>query len=355
MNKKEKYLPLVSIITVNFNGKDYLQELYQSLSNQTYRPVEFICVDNASSDDSIKFIRENYPDVKIIQNPDNYMFARGNNIGIEATQGEIVCLLNNDVKVAPDFIEKIIAAFEANPEMAACQPKVLDMNAPDYFEYAGASGGFIDKYGYPFMRGRIFFTLEKDRGQYDDAIEIFWSTGACFFIRKSVIVELGSLDEDFKMHMEEIDLCWRMHNAQHKIYCVPSAKVWHKGGGTLSSDSPRKIYWNFRNNIFLLAKNLEMLNFIKIFIIRIGLDGIALIRELLQGKFNCAASILKGYGWILLNLGLLIRKRSSVQKLRTVNDKYTFKLIYPGSIVWEYFVKGRHKFTELKKTARIIH
>ncbi|MCK5454247.1 MAG: glycosyltransferase family 2 protein [Calditrichia bacterium] len=354
MNKKEKYLPLVSIITVNYNGKDYLGELYKSLRHQKYHPVELILVDNASSDDSIQFVKENFPEVKIIQNSENYMFARGNNIGIEAARGEIICLLNNDIKVAPDFLEKIIPAFEANPEMAACQPKVLDMSAPDHFEYAGASGGFIDKYGYPFMRGRIFFTLEKDQGQYDDIVEIFWSTGACFLIRKTVIADLGSLDEDFKMHMEEIDLCWRMHLSQYKIYCVPAAKVWHKGGGTLSAESPHKIYWNFRNNIFLLAKNLEMLNLLRIFLIRIGLDGIALLREMFQGKFKCAASILKGYGWIFFNLRLLFRKRSTVQKMRKVRDRKIFELIYPGSIVWEYFVRGRQKFAELKKIQRIL-
>ena len=354
MNKKEKYLPLVSIVTVNYNGKDYLPELYQSLYRQSYNPVELILVDNASTDGSIQFVQKNFPEVKIIQNPDNYMFAKGNNVGIEAAQGEIICLLNNDIKVAPDFLEKIVPAFESNPDMAACQPKVLDMNIPNYFEYAGAAGGFIDKYGYPFMRGRIFFTLEEDVGQYDDMIEIFWSTGACFFIRKSVIEELGPLDEDFKMHMEEIDLCWRMLLSRLKIYCIPSAKVWHKGGGTLSADSPHKIYWNFRNNIFLLAKNLEMLNLIRIFIIRIGLDGIALLREMFRGKFHSAVSILKGYGWIVFNLGLLQRKRAAVQKNRKVNDEEIFQLIYPGSIVWEYFVRGRHKFSELKKRPRIL-
>lgn len=355
MNKNEKYRPLVSIVTVNYNGKDYLRELYQSLHHQGYDLVEYILVDNNSSDDSIQFVRENFPEVQIIQNPDNYMFAKGNNIGIEAAQGEIICLLNNDVKVAPDFLEKIIPVFEEYPEMAACQPKVLDMNKPDFFEYAGAAGGFIDKYGYPFMRGRIFFTLEKDLGQYDDIIEIFWSTGACFFIRKSVIDELGSLDEDFKMHMEEIDLCWRMHLSRHKIYCIPAAKVWHKGGGTLSAESPQKIYWNFRNNIFLLAKNLQMLNLLRILIIRIGLDGIAFLREMFQGKFRGAVSIIKGYGWILLNSSLLFRKRSLVQKKRKVNDKEIFGLIYPGSIVWEYFIRGRHRFSELKKRPRILH
>jgi GT2 family glycosyltransferase len=229
----------------------------------------------------------------------------------------------------------------------------LDMNKPDHFEYAGAAGGFIDKYGYPFMRGRIFFSLEKDEGQYDDIQEIFWSTGACFFMRKSVLKELGQLDEDFKMHMEEIDLCWRMHLRNYKIYCIPAAKVWHKGGGTLSTENPRKIYWNFRNNIFLLAKNLAMLNLARIFIIRIFLDGLAFCREMFQGKLKSALAILKGYGWIIVNGRLILQKRSSVQKMRTVPDPEIFKLIYPGSIVWEYFIRGRSKFNTLKKIKNI--
>ncbi|UCF64352.1 MAG: glycosyltransferase [bacterium] len=345
---------LVSIITVNYNGKAFLKDLYESLKVQTYQPVELILVDNASSDDSVDFIRKHYPQVKIIENPDNYMFARGNNVGIAAAKGEILCLLNNDIIVASDFLEKIIQEFENNPVMAACQPKVLDMNKPDHFEYAGAGGGFIDKYGYPFMRGRIFFSLEKDEGQYDENLEIFWSTGACFFMRKSVLEELGPLDEDFKMHMEEIDLCWRMHLRNFKIYCIPSAKIWHKGGGTLSTENPRKIYWNFRNNIFLLAKNLAMLNLTRIILIRICLDGLAFLREIFQGKFKNALAILKGYGWIILHVRLILQKRSDIQKIRTVQDQEVFKLIYPGSIVWEYFIRGRHKFATLKNIKNLI-
>jgi len=351
MNKTSA--PLVSIITVNYNGKAYLKDLYDSLNTQTYQPVELILVDNASSDESVAFVRKHFKAVKIIENPENYMFARGNNVGIAAAQGDIICLLNNDVKVAPDFLEIIVSEFLKNPEMAACQPKVLDLNRPDYFEYAGAAGGFIDKYGYPFMRGRIFFSLEKDQGQYDQSVEIFWSTGACFFMKKSILSEIGSLDEDFKMHMEEIDLCWRMHLRNYKIFCISAARVWHKGGGTLSSENPRKIYWNFRNNIFLLAKNLEMLNLARIFAIRFFLDGLAFFREMIQGKIDSALAILKGYVWLFLHIPRIFRKRSSVQKLRTVPDKKIFKLIYPGSVVWEYFIRGRRQYNALKKVKEL--
>jgi GT2 family glycosyltransferase len=282
------------------------------------------------------------------------MFARGNNEGIKRARGEIICLLNNDVKVSPDFLEIIVREFSANPNMSACQPKVLDLNHPDQFEYAGASGGYIDKYGYPFMRGRLFFTVEEDKGQYNNTQEIFWSTGACFFVRRSVLDKIGILDEDFRMHMEEIDLCWRMHLTGLKIYCVPEAKVWHKGGGTLSTDNPRKIYWNFRNNIFLLVKNLEMFNLFRIMLFRLVLDGIAITRELLKGELKSALAILQGYGWIVMNISLIRRKRRETQSLRQIRDSEVFQLIYPGSIVWEYFILKRQRFSELKNVTKMV-
>jgi GT2 family glycosyltransferase len=346
--------PLVSIITVNYNGIDYLDDLYQSLTKVTYPNCELILVDNASADGSVQFVKDNYPEVRIIENPDNYLFARGNNVGIRAAKGEIICLLNNDVKVSPDFLEIIVQEFEENQEMAACQPKVLDLNRPDCFEYAGACGGYLDKFGYPFMRGRLFFTLEDDRGQYDTVQEIFWCTGACFFIRRSVLDSVGFLDEEFGMHMEEIDLCWRMHLNRFKIYCVPAARVWHKGGGTLKTDDPRKIYWNFRNNIFLLVKNLAMFNLIRIIVVRLGLDGIAATRELLKSNMAGSLAILKSYLWILLNIFMVGRKRAEIQRQRKATDREVFRLIYPGSIVWEYFVLHRTQFSNLKKIDQFL-
>ncbi len=341
--------PLVSIITVNYNGIKYLKTLYESLQNITYSPVELIFVDNASNDGSVEFVKRNYPEVKIIQNSRNYMFAKGNNEGIKIAAGEIICLLNNDVKVDSQFIEPIINSFQRNPEIAACQPKVLDLNNSDKFEYAGAAGGFIDKYGFPFMRGRIFFTLERDSGQYDSNLEIFWSSGACFFIRKSVLDYIGMLDEDFIMHMEEIDLCWRMRLQNWKIFCIPSSKVWHYGGGTLSTDNPQKIYWNFRNNIFLLVKNLSFINLIRILCIRLLLDEIAFVRELVRGEWKSAWSIIRAYLWVLKHIRLLVYKRSQNQNNRLSTDKDIFRLVYSGSVVWEYFIRGKRKFSELRR------
>ena len=341
--------PLVSIITVNFNGLAYLNLLYESLAKISYSPVELIMVDNASVDNSVEYVRKNYPRVKILQNTENYMFARGNNEGIKIARGEIICLLNNDVVVDPNFLEPVIQAFQKQPEMVACQPKVLDLNQKHKFEYAGAAGGFIDRYGYPFMRGRLFFDLEEDTGQYDTAIEIFWSTGACFFIRKNMLEKIGILDENFTMHMEEIDLCWRIHLIDKKIFCIPESKVWHKGGGTLSVDNPQKAYWNFRNNIFLLAKNLNMVNLIRIIIIRLFMDFSALLFELLKGKIKKSWSIFRAYTWLISHVPLILKSRKKAQGLRIVKDRYIFRLVYPGSITWEYFIRGRKMVSQLKR------
>ncbi len=341
--------PLVSIITVNYNGRDYLELLYNSLAKISYSPVELILVDNASVDESVEFVRKNFPQVKILQNTENYMFARGNNEGIKIAKGKIICLLNNDVVVDSNFLEPIIQAFQSRPEMVACQPKVLDLNNPKKFEYAGAAGGYIDRYGYPFMRGRLFFDLEEDLSQYDTDIEIFWSTGACFFVRKNILERVGILDENFTMHMEEIDLCWRIHFSGKKIYCIPQSKVWHKGGGTLSVDNPQKTYWNFRNNIFLLAKNLSMVNLARIILQRLFMDFSALLFELIKGKIKKSWSILRAYTWLISHIPLLIRSRKKVQRLRNVNDRDIFRLVYPGSITWEYFIRGRKNVLQLKR------
>lgn len=347
--EQNKTKPLVSLITVNYNGIGYLKDLFTSLRKVTYSPLEIIMVDNASADESVEYTRRNFPEVRIVRNDRNYMFARGNNEGIKIAAGEIICLINNDVIVEPGFLEPVVEKFISNPEMAAGQPKVLDMNRPDYFEYAGAAGGFLDKYGYPFLRGRLFFTLEKDEAQYDSEIEIFWASGACFFIRKSVLDEVGLLDEDFILHMEEIDLCWRMHLHGKKIYYVSAARVWHKGGGTMAAENPRKVFWNYRNNIFLLVKNLSFLNLVRMLSARLFLDAAAFAGEMMRGKAKSAFAIIQAYGWVVSHIPLIVRKRRLTQQNRLSGDDFIFKLIYPGSIVWEYFGRGRKEFNQLKK------
>lgn len=340
---------LVSLITVNWNGLEYLKMLFSSLRKVSYQPIEVILVDNASSDESVTFTREHFPEVKIVQNDKNYMYARGNNEGIKVARGEILCLINNDVKVDPGFLEPVVQTFLSDEEVVACQPKILDLQLPEQFEYAGAAGGFIDRYGYPFLRGRLFFTVEEDRGQYDADINLFWASGACLFLRRNALGQIGLLDEDFILHMEEIDLCWRIHLAGKLIRYVSESLVWHKGGGTMSADDPRKVYWNYRNNIFLLVKNLSGVNLIKVVCARFFLDFLAFAGEIARGKLRSAISILKAYIWVLLHVPLLFRKRRLVQRQRIAGDRQVFRFIYPGSIVWEYFVRGRKKFSDLKR------
>jgi len=346
--------PLVSLITVNYNGRNYLEGLFKSLIKVTYSPIEIILVDNASTDDSIEFTRKNFPEVKIVQNPKNYMFAKGNNEGFRYAQGEIICLINNDVVVDPGFIEPVVEAFQKDSQLGACQPKILEMDHPDKFEYAGAAGGFIDRFGYPFLRGRIFKTLEKDHGQYDDDIYLFWASGACLFLRKSILKEAGNLDEDFTLHMEEIDLCWRFHLLNWKIKFISHSRIYHKGGGTLSVNHPRKMYWNFRNNIFLLVKNLSGINLLRILFVRFFLDSIAFFNELVQGKTANAWAIVQAYLWLGSHITLLRSKRKEVQSKRKVGDQQIFKYIYPGSIVWEYFIRNRKRFSDLKRTSGLL-
>ncbi len=346
--------PLVSLITVNYNGLHYLKMLFASLRQLTYSPVEIILVDNASTDGSVEYTRRHFPEVKIVQNPENYMYARGNNEGIRVAQGEILCLINNDVEVDPGFLEPIVEAFQRDPQLAAAQPKILALDNREYFEYAGAAGGFLDRYGYPFLRGRLFFTTEKDEGQYDQPMHIFWASGAALFLRKSVLSQVGYLDEDFTLHMEEIDLCWRIHLHGYHIKCIPDSRIWHKGGGTLSAESPRKLYWNYRNNIFLLFKNSGSVNLVRLLSVRPVLDALALLGEFIKGNPGGALSIIRAYFWNLFHLSLLWRKRREVQKNRKVHESEIYRLIYPGSIVWEYFVRGRKRFRDLTRISFLL-
>lgn len=352
--EQEQTNPLVSVIIVHYNRVEYLKMVLPSLRQVTYSPLEIILVDNASTDESVAFTRQHFPEVKIVQNPRNYMYARGNNEGIRAAKGEILCLLNNDVEVDPGFIEPVVKAFRRDASLGAGQPKILDLNRPEFFEYAGAAGGFLDRYGYPFLRGRLFFTVERDEGQYDDPLNIFWASGAALFLRKSALEETGLLDEDFILHMEEIDLCWRLHLHRYHVRFIPGSRVWHKGGGTLSAENPQKLYWNYRNNIFLLVKNLGLINLVRILFARSLLDVLAAAGELMRGKPGSALAIFQAYGWILSHLPLLRKKRREVQTRRQTDDGDIFKLIYPGSIVWEYFVKGRKKFSELKRSSFLV-
>ncbi|NIV15450.1 MAG: glycosyltransferase [Aliifodinibius sp.] len=339
--------PLVSVVTLNFDGIRFLKDLFDSLRRCTYPNLEVIMVDNCSQDESVNFVKQNYPEVKIVENSENLMYTGGNNEGLKHAKGKYICLVNNDVDVDPGFIDPIVNAFESNARIGAAQPKILAMQERDRLEYAGACGGYIDWFGYPFLRGRLFFTTEKDEGQYDKPAELFWGSGACLFLRKDTLNEVGHFDEDFVLHQEEIDLCWRIRLAGWSIVSIPQSQIWHHVGGTLDKDSPRKTYWNFRNNLFLLFKNLSLGNLLIRLPLRVPLDFLALGIELFKGHFANARAVARAYLWLMTHFTLLRDKRRITQKQRKVPDKGIFKCVYPGSVVFEYFLLGRRKFSDL--------
>ncbi|MEM6686591.1 MAG: glycosyltransferase family 2 protein, partial [Bacteroidota bacterium] len=245
----------IAIVILNWNGKELLAQFIPKVLNYSDDATIYVA-DNASADDSIDYIQTNFPTVKIIQNAQNGGYAKGYNDALPFVEEEIFCLLNSDIEVTENWLAPIRSEFEKHADTAIIQPKILDFKQKTHFEYAGAAGGYIDKYGYPFCRGRIFHTLEEDKGQYNTTEEIFWASGACFFIRKTVFEELGGFDEDFFAHQEEIDLCWRAFNLGYKAKYISESVVYHVGGATLDSTNPQKTYLNFRNSLCMLAKNL---------------------------------------------------------------------------------------------------
>ena len=245
----------IAIVILNWNGQVLLENYLPSVTLYSNGATIYVA-DNASTDQSVSFLQSNYPDIKIIQNSTNGGFAKGYNDALKHVDADIFCLLNSDVEVTENWLEPIAKIFAEVPDASIVQPKILDLLNPEYFEYAGAAGGFLDRLGYPFCRGRIFQTLERDKGQYDDFTEIFWATGACMFIKSEVFWELRGFDEDYFAHQEEVDLCWRAKNKGYKVYYFGESKVFHLGGSTLSNMNPKKTYLNFRNSLFSITKNL---------------------------------------------------------------------------------------------------
>jgi len=329
----------VAIVILNWNGKKWLEKFLPSvIANNNNDLAEIIVADNASTDDSLSFLAENYPNISTIVLKENYGFTGGYNRALAQLENEYFVLLNSDIEVTPNWLEPIIKLMDSDKNIAACQPKILSYNNKEYFEYAGASGGEIDWLAYPFCRGRIMDTLEKDEGQYNDAKKIFWATGACMFVRSEVYKKLGGLDENFFAHMEEIDLCWRMQNAGYDIWVEPKSSVYHVGGGTLQADNPRKTFYNFRNNLFMILKNEPFIKALLKISIRLILDGVAGIRFLLQGKLKHVWAIVKAHFAFYFKSLSYLKNRSQKQKIKTIYNK---------SIVWQYFAKGKKKFSDL--------
>lgn len=324
----------IAVVILNWNGKALLNTFLPSVLAHS-ADAQIYVADNASTDGSVAFLKTNFPEVKIIQNTINGGYAKGYNDALQKVKEPILCLLNSDIEVTPNWLDPILDEFNANSETAIIQPKLLDYNKKTHFEYAGAAGGFIDKYAFPYCRGRIFNTIEEDLGQYNDTQNIFWASGACFFIRKSVFQKLNGFDESFFAHMEEIDLCWRAYNHSYITKYVGASTVYHVGGATLKSTNPRKTYLNFRNSLFTLVKNTDSNLFFRTFL-RMKLDGIAAFRFLFQLQLHHFFAIVKAHVSFYAALPRLLKERKQLEK----RPNY-FRF---NSIVWSYFIKKNKTF-----------
>jgi GT2 family glycosyltransferase len=336
-------LEKVAVVILNWNGRRWLEQFLPSVLEHS-AGAQLVVADNASSDDSVGFLREHYPQIRLIQLPENYGFCEGYNQALRQVEATYYVLLNSDVQVTPNWLTPMVDLLEKEPSIAACQPKIKSFLQPTHFEYAGAAGGFLDAYGYPFCRGRLFDTVEEDKGQYDDVVPVFWATGACLFIRASAYWQAGGLEKEFFAHMEEIDLCWRLQNLGYQIYYHGGSTVYHVGGGTLPKANPRKTFLNFRNGVALLYRNLAPKELNRILYTRMILDGVAAGQYMLKGDFKQVNAI-----WRAHRAFFKQKSEWANQQQETIEKKPTAQLTgwYPESVVWQYFIKGKKTFKSL--------
>ena len=325
---------------MNWNGRKFLEEFLPGVIAHSQNIAEIIIADNNSSDASLEYLKKNHPQIRTIKLDDNFGFARGYNLARKQIAADYYVLLNSDIEVTPNWIKPVIEMMESDKRIAACQPKIRSYHEPEKFEYAGAAGGFIDKYGYPFCRGRLFQSLETDQGQYDAPREIFWATGACMFVRASTFHDLGGLDDDFFAHMEEIDFCWRAKNQGFKIMYCPGSTIFHIGGGTLPKNNSKKTYLNIRNNIIMLYKNLEEKRLYSVMAARIILDYVAAIKFLVDGGFKDMIAVLRAHFYFWWHLTKLRKKREKISHHRVSQ-------IYWGNIVLQHYLHRKKSFLDL--------
>lgn len=324
----------IAIVILNWNGKDLLEKFLPSVLTYS-NDARIYVADNASTDDSVAFVSKNFPKVTLIQNPENGGYAKGYNDALKHVKEPLLCLMNSDIEVSENWLKPIVAEFNSDDNTAIIQPKILDYNTKSHFEYAGAAGGFIDKFGYPYCRGRIFETIEEDLGQYNDTSEIFWASGACFFIRTAVFKSLDGFDAAYFAHMEEIDLCWRAFNSNYTTKYVGTSTVFHVGGATLKNTNPKKTYLNFRNSLFTLLKNADQQVTFRLFT-RMLLDGVAAIRFLFRLQLTHVFAILKAHVSFYMNTKRVLDQRKILPKRHGYYQT--------SSIIWSYFVKNKTKF-----------
>lgn len=344
--------PHVAVVILTWNGKDWLRQFLPSVLASTWPSLEIVVADNRSTDGTVEFLKEEFPNVRIVDTGGNLGFAGGYNAALKKVTADYYILLNQDVEVTLGWIEPLIHHMDLNENEAACMPKIRAFNQKTHFEHAGASGGFLDHLGYPFCRGRIFDHLEEDKGQYDDIVEVFWTSGAAMCIRPELFHRFKGFDVDYFAHMEEIDLCWRLKRAGYSLSVIPESVVYHVGGGSLKKEDPRKLYLNFRNSLSMLYKNLDLVELMwKLPMRMLVLDVIALLKSVVEGKWREAGAIIRADWYFFWSWPAQILKRNRTRKLihrhaigfSTVKKEGYFK----GSIVWQHFVKKRDHFHEL--------
>lgn len=335
----------VTVLILNWNGRNWLEQFLPSVMATTYAHAQILVADNGSTDDSIAFLQKNYPAVRILQHAKNHGFTGGNNLAIPAIDTPYVALLNSDVEVSPDWLQPLVEQMDADPLVASVQPKILAQKQKTHFEYAGAAGGYIDRFAYPFCRGRIFDLTEEDQGQYNDVQEIFWASGACCLIRKSVIDEIGLFEERFFAHMEEIDFCWRAKNHGYKILVAPDSVVYHVGGGTLQKSNPRKTFLNIHNSLAMMYKNLPSSQIFPKIFMRLVLDGVWGVKLITAGEFKHTWAIIRAHFTFYSQLGFWRKRRDEIypEKPKSIPTQGYLR----KSLVWQYFVRGKRIFSAL--------
>ncbi|PID71269.1 MAG: dTDP-Rha--alpha-D-GlcNAc-pyrophosphate polyprenol alpha-3-L-rhamnosyltransferase [Flavobacteriales bacterium] len=335
----------LAIVLLNWNGKSLLEQFLPSVVTHNSHNTDIYIADNASTDDSLHFVEKNYPEVKIVKNKGNLGYAGGYNAALQEIDADVFGLVNSDIEVTPNWLAPIFDAFLNEEKLAVAQPKILAYHNKNHFEYAGACGGFLDFFGYPFCRGRILNTVEEDKGQYNNKTNIFWASGACFFIRKSIFEAFHGFDADYFSHQEEIDLCWRIQNENYHIKAIPKSVVYHVGGATLEQANPKKTYLNFRNNLITILKNAPKNKTILIITARLLLDGLAGLRFLFRLEPVHTWAIIKAHFAFYAQIPKVLNKRKQ-QKNKTSNFYYT------KSVIWQYFINQKKAFSQLKKTVR---
>jgi GT2 family glycosyltransferase len=325
-----------AVVILNWNGKKYLEQFLPSVVNCSSQPnVEVVVADNASTDNSVEYTKQNYPTVRVIELHQNHGFAGGYNEALKQVDAQYYVLLNSDVEVTENWLNPVLDLMDSRDDIAICMPKILSYNKKEYFEYAGGAGGYIDKLGFLFCRGRLFDTLEKDNGQYNDERSVFWASGASMFIKANIFHQIGGLDASFFAHMEEIDLCWRVKNAGYQVYYTPNSKVYHIGGGSLPKENANKTYFNFRNNLFMLAKNLPSKQVVIVLLFRLFIDALAAFYFLFTYGYRHFLAVVKAHFHFYKRIPYLMKYR------KTVEYNHTHPEVYRKSIVFDYFVRGK--------------